>query len=475
MGAQARQGHRHKIRKGARDLPEGTGAYVHRLPLVAIFVFLGTAAVALGFWSGLGTASFYGYAVFLILGTKLALSLLPARKWEAPETPKTVGVVITSYNEDPAYLRESLESLINQTQRPTRLVVVDDHSSDLAGFELAEEYARKYDWIESVRHETNMGKREALATGFRLMGDSVEVFMCVDSDTVLEPEALYEGSLPFTDPGITAATGVMLVSNHEKNLLTRLIDVRFVNAFLGERAAYSRLGSVLCVCGALAFYRSDVVLRHLDAFLTQMFRGQKATVGDDRHMTNLALTEGRVVLAENSIGHTAVPEKLGHYVRQQARWGRSFFRESWWVMQNRRPNVLAWWLTLIELGQWFFFTTLILIALVIHPLLTGQFLFWHYLGLVGLMSLARSVRYFDLVRPAQKTTQKLLTFSTSPIYGYMSLCIMLPLRLWSLATLGKSGWGTRSKVEVTSDVVETVESPHVVVVEASPASKVPTA
>lgn len=428
---------------------------VRRLPWVAVAAFVLVAGVALGIWSDFGAASIYGYAVFTILGTKLFLSLLPPRKFDAPEVPVRTGVVITSYNEDPAYLRACLDSIVAQDQRPVRVVVVDDHSTDLAGYELAQTYAAEHDWVTAVRHPRNMGKRDALATGFRLLADEVDVFMCVDSDTVLQPQALSAGTRPFSDPTVTAVSGTMVVENYSKNVLTRLIDVRFVNAFVGERAAYSKLGSVLCVCGALAFYRADVVMRHLDGFLNQMFRGSRATVGDDRHLTNLCLTEGKVLLAETSIGSTAVPEKLGHYVRQQARWGRSFFRESWWVMRNRRPNAVAWWLTLLELAQWFVFTTLIL-AIVAHvtwSFVTGGTpltLLYLYLVLIGLMALARSVRYFDIDRTEQSWGSRFVSLAVSPLYGYMNLLIMVPLRLWSLATLGRTGWSTRQTVEQTA-------------------------
>lgn len=439
---------------------------VRRRPWVAVLAFGLVASIALGLWTDLGAVSIYGYAVFTILGTKLFLSLLPPTKFAEPSTPVPTGVVITSYNEDPTYLRACLDSIVAQDQRPVRLVVVDDHSTDLAGYSLAQEYAARHDWITAVRHTRNMGKRDALATGFRLMADEVDVFMCVDSDTVLQPQALSAGTRPFSDPMVTAVSGTMVVENYSKNILTRIIDVRFVNAFVGERAAYSKLGSVLCVCGALAFYRRDVIMRHLDAFLTQTFRGQRATVGDDRHLTNLCLTEGKVVLAEGSIGSTAVPEKMGHYVRQQARWGRSFFRESWWVMQNRRPNVVAWWLTLLELAQWAFFTGLITVILahLAYSFATGGtplVLVWVYLAIIGLMALARSVRYFDIHRSEQSFFSRMVSLAVSPLYGYMNLVVMLPLRIWSLMTLSNAGWSTRKTVEVAAAPAATgsTESP----------------
>jgi len=428
---------------------------VRRRPLLAVLLFAACASVTLGFWSGLGAVSIYGYAVFSILGTKLFLSLLPARRWPRLSREELarlrVGVVVTVYNEDPRYLRRCLDSLVEQTLRPCHIVVVDDLSSDVRALEVARGFERQHPGLVTVvRHDQNAGKRHALATGFDLLAGAVDIFLCVDSDTILEPNAIDHGVRPFRDERVTATTGVVLAENHERNVLTRLIDVRYINAFLGERAAYSRLGSVLCVCGSLAFYRASALLPHVRRFLRQRFLGQVVTVGDDRHLTNLCLLSGKVVLAESSIAHTAVPERFSHYLRQQVRWGRSFFRESIWVLLNRRPTAVAWWLTLVELGQWFVFTTLVSFALFVHPFLTGSFIFGQYLAFIGLMATARSVRYFDVRRADQSALSRARSFLVSPLYGYLGIFVMAPLRLWSLLTLRNTAWGTRSTVEVAS-------------------------
>src|SRR3546814_13499545 len=74
----------------------------------------------------------------------------------------------------------------------------------------------------------------------------------VCSSDLLEPNAVREGMRPFRSRRVNAATGLVLPLNYDQNLLTRLQDVRYANAFLCERAAYSWFGSVLCVCGILA-------------------------------------------------------------------------------------------------------------------------------------------------------------------------------------------------------------------------------
>ncbi|WP_158542936.1 glycosyltransferase [Phytoactinopolyspora halophila] len=433
-------------------------AIVKRLPIVSIALFGAAASLVVTRWSTYGAASLYGVAVFTILGTKLLLSLLPAKRWPAPNPRMRVGVIVTLYNEDPELLRQCLGSILNQTFQPTHIVIIDDHSRSLDGHDAAQEYAAWYDHISVIRQQSNLGKREALGEGFRALAGRVDVFLCVDSDSYLEPNAIYEGMRPFRSRKTAAATGIVLPSNYNKNIITRLQDVRYINSFLGERAAYSKFGSVLCVCGALAFYRANMVMRHLDDFLDQTFFGRPAVVGDDRHMTNRLLTEGRVVLVEGSISHTAVPEKLGHFVRQQARWGRSFFRESIWALRNLGPGRCAWWLTLMEMAQWAIFSTILVYVVLIHPIVTGQILALQYLIFVGLMAATRAVRYFDLRRRDQSIWSRLTSFSVAPLYGYLSLFVLLPLRFYSLFTLRMAAWGTRNKVEVHSAV--TNESTH---------------
>lgn len=421
---------------------------VRRMTVTALLIFSAAAALTMSRWLHHGLASVYGFAVFSILGTKLLLSLLPARRWPKPNPRRRIGAIVTIYNEDPNLQRSCLDSLLAQSYPLRRIVVVDDASEDPAAFEVAREYAAVHDRISVFRQPENLGKRHGLAVGFRAMAGEVDVFVCVDSDSVLEPTAVYEGLRPFGRRRVTATTGQVLPLNHDHNVLTRMQDVRYANAFLGERAAYSRFGSVLCVCGILAFYRADVVLRHLDDFLSQEFLGKPAITGDDRRMTNYCLSEGRVVFVESAIAHTAVPERFNHFVRQQARWGRSFFRESLWVLGSLSPTRPAWWLTLLELAQWAVFSSILLYVLVVHTVLTGEVLVLHYLWFVGLMSLARSVRYFDVRRGGQSVWSRFLTFATSPLYGYVNLLVMLPLRFWSLLTLRSTGWGTRARVEV---------------------------
>jgi hyaluronan synthase len=395
---------------------------------------------------GAGRAGAYGLAVFLLLGAKLGASLRHRPIVASRPPALSVAVVVPFYNEDPAILVRAVRSIASQTYRPQHIIVIDDGSPNPAARNAVA--ALGIDGLSLVVQPTNRGKREALAVGFR-MAPHVDTYLGVDSDTVLEPNALEEVLKPFADPEVTCVTGLVMASNHDRNLLTRLIDLRYANAFLYERAAYSRLGSVLCACGSLALYRASVVHRHLDDFLGQTFLGQPAVFGDDRRMTNYALLEGKAVLQQSAVAWTAVPERLGHFVRQQVRWNKSFWRESLWAIRHLGVGKPALWLSLLELTSWITFTIMLIAALIVAPATAGKTALIIYLGYLCLLAYGRSVRFFDVTRRETTRRRQLGTFALAPVYGILHLGLLLPLRFYSLLTLRSGSWGTRQQVEVS--------------------------
>jgi hyaluronan synthase len=408
-----------------------------------LFAVVGAAAAAWFSWRGAPSWSIYGIAVSVLLGAKLLLSLLPPPRWEPAPEGKRVCVVVPIFNEDPEILARCLASIDAQTYQPTHVRIIDDGSSAPEAHNYAIQWAMDRANARVI-FQHNAGKREAMGQAFRELGEQVDLFVCVDSDTVLEPEAIREGLAPFSDPRTAAVTGTVVALNQDRGLLPGLLDLRYVNAFLYERAAYSRLGSVLCVCGSLAIWRADIVRAHLDDFLGQQFLGEPCSYGDDRHLTNLSLLHGRVVLAHKAIARTAVPEKGGHLIRQQVRWGRSFFRESLWALRNLGPKRAAWWLSALESVSWAGFTVGMMLSLFVLPAISGQAHWLDYLGWVFLAGYGRSVHVFSVRRTSWARWRQAAIFLLAPAYGMIHVLVLLPLRLYSLATLRATSWGTRS-------------------------------
>lgn len=200
-------------------------------------------------------------------------------------------------------------------------------------------------------------------------------------------------------------------------------------------------------------YRGWVVRKHLDDFLGQRFLGQPATFGDDRRLTYYCLLEGQSLIAPTAIGWTDVPETLGHYVRQQIRWGKSFIREGVLLAGQIRLILRAcWWLNLIELITWVAFTAALVTALAVtatNPM--GWRILAGYAVWVCAMAWLRSLHYLRRA-PGVPLVDRLGTFACAPLYALLNLSLLLPLRLWSLATLRRNGWGTRQHVEIGAAV-----------------------
>lgn len=407
-------------------------------------------------WPLLGVDSVYGWVAFFLLGGKLLLSLIH-RPAETPSgttvRDEYVTAVVPVYNEDPELFERCLRSLLRQTRRIDRIHVVDDGSSDPAASRVAARVLLDATAagisVDLTIFDSNRGKREAQGVAFRA-SPRTTIFLTVDSDTVLNDDALEEALKAFADPDVTCATGLVLAFNSERNLLTRLIHLRYVNAFMWERAAYSKLGAVLCACGSLALYRADVIREHLDDFLSQKFLGKPAVFGDDRRLTNYALLHGRVVLQPTAVARTAVPERMRHFLRQQLRWNKSFIRESVWVVQNMPLRSPAFWLTAVELSSWIIFTLMLLFTLAVAGTHGGIEVLGSYLLIMSLVSYLRSGHYFSAWQEesGSSVVSRLLTFLVAPVYGALHILILLPLRTVAACTLMSSGWGTRDEVEV---------------------------
>ncbi|MFI6286066.1 glycosyltransferase [Streptomyces sp. NPDC051018] len=396
----------------------------------------------------------YSFGALGLLALKMFMALFYRPAKAGPEElllldKSWVTAVIPIYNEDPVMFEQGMRSLLAQSRLPNEIHIIDDASADASGIKVAKKLRREFEaqgvkYTVSVQPE-NKGKREALALGFEAAPYS-DVFLCVDSDTVLSRDTVRELLLPMADERIMASTGMVLALNHDSNIFTRLQDLRYGNSFLFERAAYSRLKSVLCCCGALSAYRGSLVRKYLPDFLNQQFLGKPAVFGDDRRMTNYCLMEGQVVFQETAVGYTAVPEKLPHFLRQQIRWNKSFFRESLWAFTHQKKYRPAFWLTCMELALWLVFGSAMFYSMVILPIMRpSQFLnhIGDYLVFMVLMGYLRNVRYLDFPRRGMGFVKRFGMFLLAPLYGVIQLLLLTPLRFYALLTLGQGSWGTR--------------------------------
>ena len=98
-----------------------------------------------------------------------------------------VSVIVPVYNSE-RYLRDCLESLLNQTLTELEIILVDDASTDKS-FEIIVEYKSKYPKIKIFKSEQNKGQGASRNIGMSLATEEYIGFL--DSDDYVAP-IMYE-------------------------------------------------------------------------------------------------------------------------------------------------------------------------------------------------------------------------------------------------------------------------------------------
>ena len=267
----------------------------------------------------------YGLVVCGYIVTRFVFSMVYRAPRDAGLEPR-VAIVMPAFNEEEAIGR-SLRSLlqVDYPHEKLEIVAVDDGSTDqtLAAMRAV---AADEPRVRVIAFGRNLGKRAAMAAGIR--ATEAEVIAFVDSDSVLEPDALRKLVQGFADPKVGAVCGHADVLNVGQSWLTRMQAVRYFVAFRVVKAAESIFNTVTCCSGCFSAYRREAILPRLEWWENQRFLGVQSTFGDDRSLTNCVLRDWRIKYHANAVSHTAVPSTFHQFMRQQLRWKRSWTRES---------------------------------------------------------------------------------------------------------------------------------------------------
>lgn len=101
-----------------------------------------------------------------------------------------VSVLVPTYNTDPKYLRECIESVITQTYTNWELCISDDASPNKITKEIIKSYTKQYKNIKAVFNKVN--QHIAGSSNVALTVAKGEFISLLDHDDLLTPNALYE-------------------------------------------------------------------------------------------------------------------------------------------------------------------------------------------------------------------------------------------------------------------------------------------
>ncbi|XP_030641209.1 hyaluronan synthase 1-like [Chanos chanos] len=403
---------------------------------------------------------------------------------------KTIGFTISAFQEDPAYLRECLQSvqgLIYPAELLRIVMVVDGNSdSDRYMMDMFKEVFADQDpgcyvwennyhswapnlagsagnpemWFEDLqRREVEElirnkrcvcimqkwgGKREVMYTAFKALGSLVDYIQVCDSDTKLDPFATVElCKVLESNPKYGAVGGDVMILNLNDSYISFMSSLRYWMAFNIERACQSFFNCVSCISGPLGLYRNDILQQFLESWYNQMFLGTHCTFGDDRHLTNRMLSMGYATkYTARSRCYTETPAQFLRWLNQQTRWTKSYFRE--WLY-----NAMWWhkhhlWMTYesIVSGVFPFFVT----ATIIKLFWTGTL--WDILWVLCCIQLIGLVKaaYACFLRRSP-----IMVFMS--LYSVLYMTSLLPAKYFAILTMNKRSWGTSGRRKMVGNYI----------------------
>ncbi|WP_413512917.1 glycosyltransferase [Myroides odoratus] len=286
---------------------------------------------------GWGGQLFFGSSMFL-LGIQLLFLVYifyqyfkykPVKPVTDDQLLPTCTVIVPAYNEG-RLVYDTLLSLAQSDFPADKLEIIsfDDGSKDDTWEWMQKAKAVLGSRVEIYQQPKNKGKRHALYRGFKL--GKGEVFITVDSDSIVKKDTLRQLVSPFVNNSLCGAVGGnVLVLNTQDGIIPKMLNVSFVFSFEFIRSAQSALNSVLCTPGALAAYRREAVMNCLEEWIHQTFMGTPSDIGEDRAMTNMILKQGyHVLFQKNAYVLTNTPENFKGLYKMFIRWERSNVREN---------------------------------------------------------------------------------------------------------------------------------------------------
>jgi len=269
----------------------------------------------------------------------------------------TLSVIIAAYDEAEV-LASTITALTRQSSPPDAILIADDGSTDGTAALLAGHYGLTAEpgGISAVSNEIpglrwlrlpHAGKAAALNQALAYV--KTELFMTVDADTKLAPDAIAAMRAAFAaNPGLVAATGV-LTPVCGKTVSGRLFEwfqtYEYVRNFL-SRYAWGRQDALLLISGAFAGFRREAVLT-VGGFDPDCLVEDYELIHRLRRYGYLHGLNWHSQALGNARATTAAPGSGLAFLRQRRRWFGGFLQTQFWyrdMVGNRQYRRLGTWM-----------------------------------------------------------------------------------------------------------------------------------
>ncbi len=180
------------------------------------------------------------------------------------------SVIVPIYNVE-RYLRQCLDSLVQQTYADKEIILVDDGSTDSSG-KICDEYAERYDCVRVV-HQDNQGVSAARNAGISVA--TGEWFSFIDADDWVDSDMLeqLQGDILATNADLYRFGAEVIDEKGARIRLSRLTKKPTIVSFADEQAQFRfycqrhNLNMDVLQTVWTGIYRRDIIREHGIAFV----------------------------------------------------------------------------------------------------------------------------------------------------------------------------------------------------------------
>ena len=261
-----------------------------------------------------------------VIGGRSVRNLFARKKspFAAPDPGKrpdlTLTFVVPVYN-DGMTVGPTIESLLRQSVKPDRILVVNDGSTD-GTRDVLESFRSQ--GVDVLHLQKNGGKTRALEEALRHV--ATDLVAITDADSIVHHDYVKEIAHSFADPRVAAAGGAVESIPH--TWVTAARQVEYMMTVNVDRNAEHSMDALVVLPGVSSTYRTSV-LREMGF--------EHDTIAEDFDLTfRLQRANKRIAMNLRAKVYTSDPPTLSSYRKQLLRWYTDF-----WLVLRKHRKVLG--------------------------------------------------------------------------------------------------------------------------------------
>ena len=172
-----------------------------------------------------------------------------------------ISVIMSTYKEDERLLRESIESILNQTYRDFEYIIILDYPDNDVHKRVIEEYALKDDRIHFYINEKNMGLTDSLNRGLSLCHG--EYIARMDADDISLPDRLERQMKYLEKNHYDLIGGITEMINENGSLLYSIKSVPTDSKKINKALRYSQCIAHPTWLGKKEVFEKNAGYRHM--------------------------------------------------------------------------------------------------------------------------------------------------------------------------------------------------------------------